>query len=92
MKKFYYSSVTEFEQGWGQRDDGYVVCLDEEKLKSHIKLAGENRNYELFDLYTEIEEIYCSEEDYEKIRKDNNHRDGVMWIKSLKEYKFFKEA
>jgi len=95
MKKFYYSSVTEYELGWGQRSDGYLICFDKKTLENHIKIVDVDRDYELYNTYSEIEEIFCSKEEFERFQKETNPRKedrAVMWIKSLKEYKFFKEA
>lgn len=48
----YYSSVTEYESGWGNRPDGYLVAIDKESFLSRAKLIesqGDSQEFSRID-------------------------------------------
>ena len=48
MEKIYYCDITEYESGWGQKPDGYYLCLDKDKLSQYIENSGNSGSYELY--------------------------------------------
>lgn len=46
--KAYYTSVTEFEHGYGQRHSGYIISLTKENLKKGINSINDRGDYSLF--------------------------------------------
>lgn len=72
----YYSSVTEYEQGWGSRHDGYLVALslDDFKTKQNeIEKAGEYTCYSRIDNKPKLCEIT---EEMEILLNENSK---VVW-------------
>lgn len=46
--KAYYTSVTEFEAGWGQRHSGFIIALSKENLNKGINFVNNNGDYSLY--------------------------------------------
>jgi len=48
MKTLYCCSITEYEEGWGSRPDGYYLSTSMEELKKYIQLYGNSGEYAMF--------------------------------------------
>lgn len=44
----YYTQVTEYEEGWGQRQDGALISFDKEQLGLAIKNVHQLGDYNLY--------------------------------------------
>jgi hypothetical protein len=86
MKILYISNCTEYEIGWGNKPDGISISKDKTILEDSIKSYNnrEKGSYECYWNYSKIEEIYCSDEDFDKIKFND---DGLFHVDSLKELK-----
>ena len=69
MKTLYLSSCTEFEAGWGQRPDGFVMGEDRVVMMEWILLKGNTGERDYFWRYDTPKEVQCSQETYDKIMK-----------------------
>ena len=76
MKTLYISDCTEFEAGWGQRPDGFVMSEDRKAMEEFIKTKGNSGSREYFWRYDEPKEIHCEAAQYKKIVAKLNE-DGV---------------
>ena len=71
MKKVLISYCTEYEAGWGQRPDGFMITTPKhrEKMEARIKKSTEEGSRECFWRYSEPEEVFCSDETFKVIKK-----------------------
>lgn len=92
MKKVWISYCTEFEAGWGQRPDGFVMSEDREALEEYIKTKGNGGSHDYFWRCDEPKEVLC-DDDTLKIVKEKINEDGVAHFDNSdkKELKLFKE-
>jgi len=74
----YIATVTEFEQGWGQRPDGYIVCIDKaDGLRFASKANGHvHGDYSCFSHAGDFYPVQLRPEMIEELR----HNDGVLWL------------
>jgi len=86
MKTIYISHSTEYEKGWGNKPDGILISKDKTILEDRIKPYNnrEKGSYEYYWNYSEIEEIYCINKDFDKLIFDN---DSLIHVDSLKQLK-----
>lgn len=76
MKTLYISDCTEFEAGWGQRPDGFIMSVDREKMEEYIKTTGNSGSRDYFWRHDEPQEVYCEAVQYKKIVAKMNE-DGI---------------
>lgn len=67
MKTLYISYCTEFESGWGQRPDGFIISNDKEVMVEYINTTGNSGSREYYWRYNEPTEIFCENNQYKKI-------------------------
>lgn len=70
MKEVYISYCTEYELGWGQRPDGFMVSLTLEPMKNEIDRLNKAGSKSCFWRFTEPTLVFCSEETFDEIKKD----------------------
>lgn len=74
MKNIIYASdVTEYESGYGQRPDGYLLALDLEKYELGLNKVN-GGSYECYSRAGEKKLIKVKDEMYEKIKIN-----GYVW-------------
>ena len=66
MLKLYITIGTEFEQGWGQRPEGYIISTDLEALKVEI-LKYENGDAAFYYTYSSPEEVFTDKETFDNL-------------------------
>ena len=64
MKKLFISDCTEFESGWGQKPDGFMLAEDKNLMLIEITRQHQVGSYETFWRYTDPEEVECDDETY----------------------------
>jgi hypothetical protein len=67
MKKVWISYCTEYE--FGQRDVGYMVCDDFNRMENEIDCVHSEGTREQFFRYSTITEVWCTKKIYKKIMK-----------------------
>lgn len=72
MKTLYISYCTEYEAGWGSRDDGVLIGKTKEEILAEIERITKDESYEIFWRYTEPKEVVCDDETYNKIEEMMN--------------------
>lgn len=65
----YISHCTEFELGWGQRPDGFLITESLEVMNEKIKESDEMGSPEYFWRYDTPTLVYCDDETYAKIKE-----------------------
>lgn len=93
MEEIFYTKITEYEAGWGQRDDGYYLCLDEEALKKYIRTKGNSGSYKCYWRCGDVQKASCDKKTYNKIKKliESNENKVVVWEKEIKQFNLFKK-
>jgi len=76
MKTLYISDCTEYEAGWGQRADGFIMGEDQDLMLEYIKTKGNSGERDYFWRYDEPKRIFCEGAQYKKILAKINE-DGV---------------
>lgn len=66
MKKLFLSHCTEFERGWGQRPDGFMISDSIDAMQEEIKKQHAKGSYMYYWRYGEPIEIYCEENTFQK--------------------------
>ena len=69
MKTLYLSSCTEYEVGWGQKPDGFIMGEDRETMVEYINTTGNTGERDYYWRYNTPKEVHCSQETYDKIMK-----------------------
>lgn len=69
MKLIYISYCTEYEAGWGQRPDGFVLADDLAVLENYVAEENKGGSRDYFWRYSEPKGAWCSDEDYEYLSK-----------------------
>ena len=93
MKTLFISYCTEYEAGWGQRPDGFIMSEDREAMEEYIKTTGNSGSREYFWRYDEPKEIFCEAAQYKKIVAKLNEDGIVHYSNSDKSnLKLFKQA
>ena len=67
MKKIYISHCTEYELGWDNRPDGFIISEDKEAMIEFINTSGNCGSPEYFWRYNEPTEVFCETKTYKKI-------------------------
>lgn len=67
MKTLFISYCTEFEAGWGQRPDGFIIAEDKEIMMKYIDVTGNSSSSEFFWRYDRPTEIFCETRQYKEI-------------------------
>ena len=68
MKILFISDCIEYELGWGNRPDGFMISESKEAMLAHIEVSNKMGSYEYFWRYDSPSEITCDDETYEKIK------------------------
>jgi hypothetical protein len=90
MQKGYYSTVTEYESGWGCRPDGYIIALTKEAFrdkKERIENLGDHREYSRVDDDPKL--CILTEDGYNTIKDVHG---GVTWVTSMRFNDLVKEV
>ena len=84
MKKVLISYCTEYEAGWGQRPDGFMITTHKhrDKMMARIEKTFKDGSYECYCRYDEPTEIFCSDKTFKIIK-------GKMKAASLEKIAFF---
>lgn len=90
----YVASVTEYESGWGQRPDGYIVCLDKNNgiefaTKENGKVWSMDDGSE-FSIAGDFKLCILTEIGYDKLIEREDHQ--RLWIQNSEYNKFVKEV
>lgn len=72
----YGADVTEYESGWGQRHDGYVLALDKESFEKTAKDINNYGNYECFSRVGSPRLLKVTPKMYEEIKA---REDKSIW-------------
>lgn len=75
MKTLFIAYCTEYEAGWGQRPDGFMIGKSKEAMLPKIEESNKMGSYEYFWRYSEPKEVYCEDETYALIEKRMNGGD-----------------
>jgi hypothetical protein len=71
MKKGYYSEVTEYEAGWGNKPDGFVVGTTKEQIIAEKARIEKDPSYDLYWIVdTEINLCILTEEGYKNLKNE----------------------
>lgn len=89
MKSIWISYCTEYEAGWGQRPDGFIMAEDKEVMLEFIKTKGNSGEPAYFWRYDEPEEVWCTKKTLEEIRKKMT--EGKIAHYSGRGFKLYKE-
>ncbi len=68
MKKLFISDCTEFELGWGNRPDGFMISESKEAMLNWMETSNKMGSYEYFWRYDSPSEIECDDKTYNKIK------------------------
>jgi hypothetical protein len=74
MKTLFISDCTEYELGWGNRPDGFMISESKEAMVAWMDESNKMGSYEYFWRYDQPSEITCDDETYEKIRNRMNEK------------------
>lgn len=94
MSKYigYIASVTEYESGWGQRPDGYIVCLDKQsginfatRENGKVWCSGDGSE---FSIANDFKICILTEMGYDRLVELEHQR---LWIQNSEYNKFVKE-
>lgn len=69
MNKLLISYCIEFEAGWGQRPDGFMIGETKELMLEHIEESNKTGSKEYFWRYEEPTEIHCNYDTYSIIKE-----------------------
>jgi len=83
MKSFYMAYSTEYEEGWGQRPDGFVIAKTKNDIETHINKIEDMGTMSCFWEYERPFEVFCEDETYEKIIKDMGDNNAVEYSESF---------
>lgn len=64
MKKIYISYCTEYEAGWGQRPDGFILADDLAIIQNYVEEKNKDGKPDYFWRYSEPKEVWCIDDDY----------------------------
>lgn len=67
----YYSSITEYESGWGNRPDGYLVALTKEAFEVKAKAINEHKGAEFSRVDSQPKLCLVTDEMYAKLQKSS---------------------
>ena len=89
----YVASVTEYESGWGQRPDGYIICLDKNKgiefaTRENGKVWSMDDGSE-FSVANDFKLCVLTETGYDELIEREDHQ--RLWIQNSEFNKFIKE-
>ena len=89
----YVASVTEYESGWGQSPDGYIVCLDKNKgvefaTRENGKVWSMDDGSE-FSIAGDFKLCVLTETGYDELIEREDHQ--RLWIQNSEYNKFIKE-
>ena len=90
----YIASVTEYESGWGQRPDGYILCLDKQKglefaTRENGKVWSMDDGSE-FSIAGNFKLCILTEIGYDELVEREDHQ--RLWIQNSEYNKFVKEV
>ena len=90
----YVAEVTEYESGWGQRPDGYIVCLDKNKgiefaTRENGKVWSMEDGSE-FSVAGDFKLCILTGTGYEELIEREEHQ--RLWIQNSEYNKFVKEV
>lgn len=90
----YVAAVTEYESGWGQRPDGYILCLDKQKgLEFATRENGKVWSMEdgsEFSIAGDFKLCILTEIGYDELIEREDHQ--RLWIQNSEYNKFVKEV
>lgn len=79
------ASLTEFEAGWGQRPDGYILADSLEDGKKTQKEIESQGSYECFVRAGEFQQVFLTEDGVKLLNSDKVHlisrKDIYLYIK-----------
>lgn len=91
MKEVWISYCTEYEQGWGQRPDGYAVGINEQVILDYIKTKGNGGSYECYWRYDTPQKVFCDDVVYQLIIDRTNDERKVSFFDNNEKLKLYKE-
>lgn len=87
MKKVWISYCTEYESGWGQRPDGFIMSDDREAMVNYINTTGNTGSHDYFWRYSEPKEVYCEMKTFKKIVGEM--KEGVAHYNNINKLELF---
>ena len=92
MKTLYLANCTEYEQGWGQKPDGFKLALTLEVMTAEILKDDQLGTIRCYWRHDEPQEVFCEDEIYEAIVKDMGEKSFVNYSnKKKKELHLYKK-
>ena len=83
MNKGYIASITEYEAGWGWRDDGYAICIDKEVGEVWSTKINNDGSERYFWTPSEFNLCVLTDEGVKAIQQTEN---GVVWVDDVSPY------
>jgi len=92
MKSFYLANCTEYEAGWGQRPDGFMIAFTLEAITAQILIENQRGSPNYYWRHDEPQEVFCDDEIYEGLVKDMGEKSFINYSdKKKKELHLYKK-
>lgn len=88
----YISDCTEFEAGWGQRPDGFLITESLEAMERKIKESNKMGSPSYYWRYNTPQLVFCDDETYAKLKEKMGDNDFASFLdKEKKDLNLFKK-